>query len=157
MCLYPTLIRNRKYSKNQKNGGNVPPLPDPRVAWVPIGCQQCIECKTQKARSWTARLLEHIKTRRNGKFITLTFTNEHYHDLSTKITNSKGALHLDNEIATYAMRKFLERWRKHTGKSLEHWFVTELGHEGTENIHLHGIIWTNKSLNWLQDRLGSLS
>ena len=26
---------------------------------------------------------------------------------------------------------------------IRHWLVTELGHNGTENIHLHGIIWTD--------------
>lgn len=51
----------------------------------------------------------------------------------------------DNAIAKWAVRKFLENWRKKHGKSVRHWLITELGHEGTENIHLHGIIWTKKS------------
>ena len=42
------------------------------------------------------------------------------------------------------MRRFLERWRKKYKKSVKHWLVTELGHNGTERIHLHGIIWTEK-------------
>ena len=28
--------------------------------------------------------------------------------------------------------------------SVRHWLITELGHRGTENIHLHGIIWTSE-------------
>ena len=40
-------------------------------------------------------------------------------------------------------RRWLERIRKRTGKSVKHWLVTELGHEGTERIHLHGIIMSN--------------
>jgi hypothetical protein len=51
---------------------------------------------------------------------------------------------LDNEIATVGVRLFLERWRKEYKKSVRHWLITELGHEGTENIHLHGIIWTDE-------------
>ena len=39
---------------------------------------------------------------------------------------------LDNAIAAYAIRKFLERWRKKFKKSLRHWLVTELGHNGIE-------------------------
>ena len=31
--------------------------------------------------------------------------------------------------------------RKQTGKSVKHWFITELGHEKTERLHLHGIVW----------------
>ena len=42
---------------------------------------------------------------------------------------------------TKAIRLCLERIRKHTGKSVKHWFITELGHNGTERIHLHGIVW----------------
>ena len=47
----------------------------------------------------------------------------------------------DNEIATKAIRLCLERIRKQTGKSIKHWFTTELGHEKTERLHLHGIVW----------------
>ena len=51
---------------------------------------------------------------------------------------------LDNAIATEAVKHFLENWRKEHKKSVRHWLVTELGHNGTENIHLHGIIWTEE-------------
>ena len=76
MCLYPQLISNPKYRANKKNGYNPPTVTDERVKYVPIGCQQCIECRKQKARSWQTRLLEDIKDHTNGKFITLTFSNE---------------------------------------------------------------------------------
>ena len=47
----------------------------------------------------------------------------------------------NNDIATKAIRLCLERVRKLTGKSVKHWFITELGHEKTEGLHLHGIVW----------------
>ena len=47
----------------------------------------------------------------------------------------------NNDIATKAIRLCLERVRKLTGKSIKHWFITELGHEKTERLHLHGIVW----------------
>ena len=50
---------------------------------------------------------------------------------------------MDNAIAAKAVRLFLERWRKKYKRSLRHWLITEIGHNGTENIHLHGIIWTD--------------
>lgn len=146
MCLYPKLIQNRKYIKNKKNGGNIPAVPDERVKLVPVGCGRCMECKKKKARDWAVRLHEEIKQNKNGKFITLTFSNE-----SIKQIICKGDLQhlegyeLDNAIATWAMRHFLERWRKKYKKSLRHWFVTELGHNGTENIHMHGLVWTDQA------------
>jgi hypothetical protein len=50
----------------------------------------------------------------------------------------------DNEICRLAIRRYTERWRKKYGKTLRHWLVTELGHENTERVHLHGIVWTDK-------------
>ena len=142
MCLYPKLIRNPKYTKTKKNGGIIPPLYDKRVQMVPIGCQKCIECRKKKAREWQVRLLEDIKTNRNGKFITLTFNDKWVTQLSTEFPELTG-YKLDNAVATLAVRRFCERWRKECGKSVRHWLVTELGHNGTQNIHLHGIIWAD--------------
>ena len=45
---------------------------------------------------------------------------------------------------TIGIRRFLERWRKKHKRSVKHWFITELGHQGTENIHIHGFIWANE-------------
>ncbi|AXH75646.1 MAG: replication initiator protein [Microviridae sp.] len=172
MCLYPKLITNPKYKANKKNGGKIPAVLDERVRLVPIGCGKCMECRKQKAREWQVRLLEDIKTNKGGKFITLTFSNSSIKKLSEDIEadrikkrtklieeynetldnntyleieklEEKKGYELDNAIATKAMRMFLERWRKKYKKSLRHWMITELGHNGTENIHLHGIIWTD--------------
>lgn len=162
MCLYPNLMKNRKYTVTIKNGGNVPKIKDPRTQWVSIGCQKCIECRKQKARGWNVRLQEEIRHDKKGQFVTLTFSNKQLKNIiegrdtdGKKITE---ALHvyedtgeekltgydLDNEVATIAVRRFLERWRKKYKVSVKHWLVTELGHNGTENVHLHGIIFSNK-------------
>lgn len=151
MCLYPRYLLNPRYKKNNKNGGNIPPMSDPRLKHVPVGCGLCIECRKQKANSWRVRLLEDIKAHKNGKFITLTFNQTSLMHLCAKIKD-KDAYRLDNAIATLAVRKFLERWRKTYKTSLRHWFVTELGHEGTEALHIHGIIWTDQSLNQVEKK-----
>jgi hypothetical protein len=152
MCLYPRLILNRKYTSNKKNGGVVPPIGDPRTKMVPVGCQNCIECRKKKAREWQVRLLEDIKHHTYGKFVTLTFSNEKYKELveeirkwekDNEIYEEIEGYALDNQVATMAVHRFRERWRKQYKKSPRHWLVTELGHNGTENIHLHGIIWVN--------------
>jgi len=134
---------------NKKNGGVIPPINDERVTMVAVGCGNCMECRKQKSRGWQIRLLEDIKTNKNGKFVTLTFSNESIKELTEKINTKEikaEGYTLDNAIATQAVRYFLERWRKKYKKSIRHWLVTEIGHNGTENIHLHGIIWTDETL-----------
>lgn len=158
MCLYSKLIKNPKYRANKKNGGEIPPMADTRISYVPIACGNCIECRRKKAREWQVRLLEDIKTHKNGKFITLTFSNEWIKNLSEGYINSNGqwskgiqeglkGYDAANAIATLGVRNFVERWRKKYKKSIRHWLITELGHEGTENIHMHGIIWTNENMD----------
>lgn len=146
MCIFATLTKNPKYLPNKKNGGK-PPFPlDNRVTRVAIGCGECIECRKQKANGWKTRLLEDIKTNTNGKFITLTFSNQSIKELANEIPKQIEGYDLDNAIATLAVRRFTERHRKKYKKTIRHWLTTELGHNGTENIHLHGIIWTNENL-----------
>ena len=107
MCLYPKLIKNRKYTCNKKNGGNIPPVPDERVLYVPIKCNNCIECRKQNARNWQVRLLEEIKENKNGKFVTLTFSNEAIAEYCEELNTIDG-YDRDNKICTIAVRKFLE-------------------------------------------------
>lgn len=141
MCLYPKFVLNPKYKPNKKNRGVIPPVSDYRVLYVPIGCKQCMECKKQKAMNWKTRLLEDVKVNREATFVTLTFNKQAFETLAKQAPDIKGYT-LDNWIATRAVRLFLERWRKEHKKSLRHWLVTELGHNGTENVHLHGIVWS---------------
>jgi hypothetical protein len=145
MCLYPKLLRNPKYKVNKKNGGNVPIMQDSRTFYVPIACGECIECFNKKAREWKVRLSEDIREFKNGKFVTLTFSNESYKELY-EISKGEG-YNRDNSIATIAVRRFLERYRKEHKKSLRHWLITELGKVNTEHIHLHGIVWSDDMVN----------
>lgn len=152
MCLYPKLIQNPKYKSTKKNGGVIPPIIDERVKYVPIGCGNCIECRKKKARDWQARLLEEVKKAKNGKFVTLTFSDESIMELcnqpATKTWPSLKGLTgyaLDNALSVRAVRLFTERWRKAYGHTIRHFLITELGHNGTENVHLHGILWTSES------------
>lgn len=151
MCLYPKLIKNRKYISNKKNRGNVPVPADKRVLYVAVGCQKCMECKKQKARNWQIRLQEELRTKEKAQFVTLTFSTESLKALSTEIQGLTG-YNLDNAIATKALRLFNERWRKKHKKAIKHWFVTELGHGETEHLHMHGIVWTNESRNEIEQK-----
>lgn len=147
MCLYPKQIINKKYLPNKKNNGIVPkppvvgydnngyPLYDERVLKVNVPCGQCIECRKQKARQWQVRLQEEIKCHEYNYFMTLTFSPD-----GLKEILDKSRLTECNAAAEYAVRHMLERYRKEYGHSLKHWLITELGHEGTERIHMHGLL-----------------
>nr|WAE43529.1 MAG: replication initiator protein [Microviridae sp.] len=143
MCLYPKLIKNRKYIPNKKNNYKPPIVNDERTLYVPIGCGKCIECMKQKKRAWQVRLQEEIRENINGQFVTLTFSEESLNELSKDVTMKNENKDYDNEIATLAVRRFLERWRKKNKISVKHWLVTELGHENTQRLHIHGIIFTD--------------
>lgn len=144
MCLYPTFIKNRKYLPNKKNGGNPPPMKDERTMYVPIGCGNCIECLKQKQREWQVRLGEEIRHDNSGKFVTLTLSDESMQDLGEDIEQFAEGYVRDNLIATLAVRRFLERWRKKYKVSCKHWLITEWGQNATERLHLHGILFTDE-------------
>lgn len=157
MCYYSQFIPNGKYKPNKKNRGFIPPVYDVRVLYVPIGCGRCKQCREQRARQWQVRLLEDIKDNKNGKFTTLTFNTEslikltwdvrNYIMVDGRRTRFKRQLEgytLDNEICKRAMHLFNGRWRRKYKKALRHWAVTELGHQNTEHVHMHGILYTNE-------------
>ena len=139
MCYFPKLILNKKYRANKKNGGNIPILKDERTKYVAVGCGNCEQCRKQKGREWQVRITEELKEGKKCYFVTLTFSNERLLHHMKKYNAIEG-----NALAKIAVRKFLERWRKEFKKSVRHWFITELGHENTERIHLHGLIWTDE-------------
>lgn len=145
MCLYPRILKNRKYTVTKKNGGNVPILKDKRVGYVPIGCGKCMECKGQKAKMWQVRLQEDLREHKNAKFVTMTFSDESLQELDNEIEGEISGYDRDNEILSLAVRRFLERWRKEYGKSVRHWLVSELGGKHTERVHLHGLIWSDEN------------
>ena len=143
MCLYPKLIKNRKYVSNKKNGGDVPKVKDMRVLMVPVGCGKCMECRKQKARQWQVRLQEDIRINKNAKFVTYTFSDHELQKLDNEVKELQG-YDRDNEICRIAVRRYTERWRKKYKKTLRHWLVTELGATATERVHMHGIVWSQE-------------
>ncbi len=142
MCLYPKLIKNRKYMSNKKNGGNIPPVKDMRTKLVPIGCGKCMECRKQKKREWQVRLHEEIKKNKiPAWFVTMTYSDQEIQKLDDEINKELKGYNRDNEIARLSIRRFTERWRKKYKKTVRHWLVTELGTNKTERLHIHGILW----------------
>lgn len=136
MCLYPKLIKNKKYLPNKKNNWNPPKCEDYRVLYVTAACGKCLECRKQKQREWLVRMSEELRHDPNAYFMTLTFSEEKLEEYK-KLCNIEDP----NIIATKAMRLMLERCRRKLGHSVKHWFISELGHTGTERVHLHGLVW----------------
>lgn len=141
MCLYPQYFKNPKYLPNKKNKGRPPICMDRRLLYIPAKCGCCIECRKEKQREWRVRLEEELRSN-FGYFTTLTISPECIKEIEEK-TGLKWEEN-PNEIATKALRLFLERARKETGKSIRHWCVTELG-EKKDRIHLHGIFFGQRS------------
>lgn len=159
MCLYPKRYINKKYTATEKNGGVIPTLPvigtdeqgepiyDERVLFIEIPCGQCEECRKQKTREWQVRLTEELKEHKYPYFITLTFDPKELKQLC-----HKSRLGECNAVCAYAVRHMLERYRKDHKKSLRHWLITELGHEGTERIHMHGLLFSDEPLTFMESK-----
>ena len=121
----------------------IPQVKDLRTLYVPVGCGKCMECRKQKSREWQVRLHEEIRTNnKHWKFVTLSFSDKALTELEKDLNSDLEGYALENKIATLAVRRFLERWRKLHKASIKHWLVTELGQKNTERIHIHGLIYT---------------
>ena len=59
MCLYPKLIKNKKYLPTKKNNYNPPKMVDSRTAYITAACGKCLECRKQKQREWLVRMSEN--------------------------------------------------------------------------------------------------
>lgn len=144
MCLYVTIQLNKRYLPTKKNKGIIPQMKDERMKYIPAKCGKCAECRKEKANMWRVRLSEELR-HNFGYFMTLTFSNDGFKDLCENLglpLNSN-----ENTVATIGIRRFLERVRKHTGKSIKHWFVTELGEE-KDRLHLHGVLFNQKAVEY---------
>lgn len=135
MCTNERQIYNKKYKPNKKNGGVPPIAKDGRLLYVNVPCGKCWECMKRKASQWRIRLEQEHKNNKNAIFVTLTLSDESLQ----KLDNNLGLE--PNDIATIAVRRFLERHRKETSISIKHWLTTELGQNETERLHLHGILF----------------
>lgn len=148
MCLNPVKILNPAYSVSKKNPLNDRKPIDERLRYIEVPCGHCPECRYKKKMSWQIRLQEHNKYMTEigykGYFVTFTFSEQSIIKLA-HYTHSTDAL----IICSTAIRLFRDRFRKSAISDLSelHYFlIPELGHQNTERLHLHGIIWLNNQL-----------
>ena len=122
-CLHPLWIEHPTLKKLKRYGfENTFTEESP----IPIPCGKCHECLKRKASDWKLRLIHEWKySTKTAWFVTLTIDPAYYSpDLNPSVL----------------MRSFLESIRHATGKSVRHWFVTELGEEH-DRLHFHGIVF----------------
>lgn len=153
MCLYPIMMPNKKYWATQKNlqRGFIPVAKDKRTTVVQIPCGVCEECMRQKARGWKIRLIEDRKEFKNGKFVTLTFSEESLEKLGKELEKKNWSGIWENEVAKIAIERFRKRICKNGMKAIRHWLITELGQNNTERVHLHGVVYTDMSKEEFQE------
>lgn len=132
-CLVPRTIVNPRYRKiaplshaamYHPDGGKYPK----NDYYVQIDCNRCINCFKKYMSAWRFRLLHEILSlddaaRKKTYFVTLTIEPKYY-------TEKKPLL-------KQMVRRFLERARKFSGKSIRHFLVTERG-EDKNRLHFHG-------------------
>ena len=83
MCLYPKLIKNKKYLPTKKNKYNPPVCTDERLRYVTSACGRCYECRSQKRKEWLVRLSEDIRENNNVVFVTLKYIVTGQQDIKT--------------------------------------------------------------------------
>lgn len=163
MCIKPIKMRNPRY---YKDGRNIRPavLPiinktDHRLMWVTINCGQCHECRREKSKEWQIRLTEEYKSNNYGQFVTLTISDYWGQKIAEELKTNDS-----EKIAKRMVYLFRERWRKKFKKSPRHFLITELGHKGTQRLHLHGIIFETEekfgNVKWINEynkKLGRIS
>ena len=105
-----------------------------RNGYIFVGCGSCPLCMAKRARQWTFRLNEEMKSARDAYFITLTYNDENF--------PKKG----DNGLSN--TQKFWKILRHRLGKyntDFKYFLVSELGGEHGR-LHYHALVF-NTDLN----------
>ena len=132
MCLRPRVIVNRYYLK-RCSGDHIMAeslFGSANDFYIKVDCALCVECQQKRGKQWRTRLLDeyhyHLKMFPDSKVMFCTLTVEpRYYKWFTEHTN-------------YAVRLFLERYRKRYGISFKHFITSEYG-EKRGRLHLHMI------------------
>ena len=140
MCVKPINVVNpryRKYLAEDKRFPNLPALDD---FFLIVPCGKCFECRKKRASQWRSRLMLEVLhgKYKNAHFITFSFSDEYL-----KQFHLDDVYNIKRSGIAVPIRRFLERYRKHFGVSLRHFFITELG-EKKGRFHLHGIVFDSE-------------
>jgi len=96
---------------------------------IQIPCGQCLGCRMEKARQWTARIMHEASQHKNCKFITLTYEKQP----------------LNNSLNKRDIQLFLKKLRKYLSARDERVRFYQCGEYGDEKgrPHHHMAVFTN--------------
>lgn len=97
-----------------------------RQGVLEFGCGQCMPCRINKRRLWTARLMMESYCHAHSAFVTLTYNDEH--------------LPAGGSLSPADLRDFLKRLRYFHTKPIRYFAVGEYGDE-TQRAHYHLIVF----------------
>ena len=88
MCLNPKTIRNKRFTINKKNGGEIPSVKDERTVNIEIGCGKCHLCRKKRSNGWQTRLIEEIKNKEEKAwFVTIVLNKFHSYNYENNQQN----------------------------------------------------------------------
>lgn len=101
-----------------------------------VDCGKCLNCRINKTREWTMRLLHEAQIAQNAIFITLTYDDAH---LPTE------------GVRKQDVQDFISDLRKICGPGLRYFIGSEYGEdpEHTRRPHYHGFLFN--APDWLRD------
>lgn len=112
--------------------------------FIPVDCGVCVNCINKYKSAWKFRLIKEfeyysIEQLKRSYYVTLTMAPEYYSE--------------HKPVVSILFRRFFERIRKKTTKSVRHFFISERGEDdnGEHRIHFHGFLFDisfNPNLIW---------
>ena len=93
---------------------------------TPVGCGQCLGCRTKKRGEWTSRILLESMAHEDSAFVTLTYSPEH--------------LPKDLNVHKQEMKDWQKRLRYHTNLPIRFYTIGEYGDQ-TQRPHYHSAIF----------------
>lgn len=115
-CTSPIFCQPRTVRGGQTATGRMMSLP----------CGRCMACRLNKARMWSIRIMNEVKSHQNNIFLTLTYNPE--------------SMPKNGSLQVADLQKFFKRLRKNSGKKLRYFASGEYG-DKKERPHYHAIIF----------------
>lgn len=142
MCRNPITISNPAYHEGEIRGMPMDSVTYSIKPYLVVPCGKCDQCKQQQCNDWTFRIRGELERPLSPNcrniFITLTISDEYYNK--------------DVHPRVY-LRRFFERVRQRTGRSIKHWMCFEYGSNPycSHRLHFHGILFNcDRSNAWLR-------
>jgi len=103
----------------------------------PCGCGQCLNCRIDRARLWSHRLLLESLAHAESTFVTVTYRDEELSDISEKWNGSRPLL---PNLVLEDAQKWIRSLRKVGGAKIRYFLVGEYG-DITQRPHYHAAVF----------------